>query len=236
MLFLVADCHVTPGSQEEREFREMLEALSRSPHDVVFLGDILDLWIAIPRYEETIHREFAEWCRRESARRRIYFLEGNHEFFVQRHRTDCFTQTAEDELLLDDILFAHGDKIQEGPFGFNRLFLGLCKSWVGLSVLTVMPFGRSFAHFVKRLMGGNHSRPLERIVLPLKRMRRWAEHKTRHSHVQQIILGHFHKPAVLEGLPNGATLRVLPAWKCTRNAALLTSQRTLDIRDWHHLL
>ena len=79
MIFLVADAHLEDGQELDGEFSAMLEALSRTDCDVIFLGDIMDLWIAKPRYEKGCHEAFIRWCREEAAKRKVFFVEGNHE-------------------------------------------------------------------------------------------------------------------------------------------------------------
>ena len=57
-MILIADAHT--GKANVGAFFEMLEAIADTGETVVFLGDIFDLWIGLPRYETDQHRRFLE--------------------------------------------------------------------------------------------------------------------------------------------------------------------------------
>ena len=88
---MIADAHIRRNQSDGGAFFDMLAALEGGPGDVVFIGDMLALWIALPRYENALHRAFLSWCRRQKAHRRIGFVEGNHEFFLARSHATAFT-------------------------------------------------------------------------------------------------------------------------------------------------
>jgi len=46
---IITDAHVHPGFGNAESFFAMLTVLESLPVDVVFLGDVFDLWIALPR-------------------------------------------------------------------------------------------------------------------------------------------------------------------------------------------
>jgi len=110
-MIIITDAHISEAKGNHTIFFKMLECLERNSQDLVFLGDIFDLWIALPRYEETIHRDFISWCRQQKNHRTIGYMEGNHEYFLASERATDFTWCSHDSWLLDDsgILFVHGD-------------------------------------------------------------------------------------------------------------------------------
>ena len=232
MIFVVADAHLEAGDSLDGEFREMLSHLSRTSHDVLFLGDIMDLWVGKERYEQGCHREFLQWCRSELPHRRIYFVEGNHEFFVAGNHAEDFTEAVAGTLMLGRALFQHGHAIQGNPFSFNRLFIPLCKSWFGNLVLTCMPFGCAFANLVKRMLGGRHGEP----VFPRTEVRNWAGRLVASDHtLATLVVGHFHKAGTLD--VGSATCHALPAWKSTGEAALFNpDDNTLTCDNWRRLI
>ena len=77
---VIADAHVDESSAEA--FFNLLGRIEASGVRVIFLGDVFELWIAIPRYEQTMHRRFLDWSRRQ--REKPILIEGNHEFFVNQ--------------------------------------------------------------------------------------------------------------------------------------------------------
>ena len=90
-LLLIADSHVRPGKNSFGAFFQMLSWIETTNYDVVFLGDIMELWIGLKGYEGEIHKRFLSWCAAEKKHRKIYFLEGNHEYFVLPGHARYFT-------------------------------------------------------------------------------------------------------------------------------------------------
>lgn len=89
-MIIIADTHLSPTKGNIPEFFQMLDTFKKNNEDLVFLGDIFDLWIALPRYESDFHRKFLAWCREQRNHRIIGFIEGNHEFFVAEERKSLF--------------------------------------------------------------------------------------------------------------------------------------------------
>ena len=231
MIFLVADAHLEDGQALDGEFSAMLEALSRTDYDVVFLGDIMDLWIAKARYEKGCCQAFVRWCREESARRKVYFVEGNHEFFVASRHREAFTEATAGSLRLGDTLFVHGHLIQGKPWSFNRWFIPLCKSWLGSLVLTLMPCGQAFAGRVKRSLGNRHPTP----VFPEEEVRRWAEPLAAKGGLHELFLGHFHKGGSFA--VGELECHALPPWKYHGEAAIYAPEtHHVTVGNWKELL
>ena len=61
-MIIIADAHVDAAGNNVSDFFQMLQAIEKTDHDVIFLGDIFDLWVALPRYEKDIHRAFSRRC------------------------------------------------------------------------------------------------------------------------------------------------------------------------------
>jgi len=206
-MFIVADAHERAASPKRAEFFQMLDAFRQTGEDVVFLGDIMDLWIALPRYEDDEQAAFIQWCRDMKALgRKVYFVEGNHEFYVAARYADAFAQSNEGELTLDGVKFVHGNMVQGRPLSLNRLYIGLVKSAFGHFFLRWMPFGPSFANWMKRLTG---HRKNARSFLPEQDIRRFMQSQ---DVAAVLCLGHFHT----EGhfcAENGRPCHALPAWK-----------------------
>ena len=231
MIFLVADAHLEDGQELDGKFSAMLEALSRTDYDVVFLGDIMDLWIAKPRYEKGCHEDFIRWCRKEATRRKVFFVEGNHEFFVASNYKGAFSKAVEGSLRLGDALFVHGHAIQGKPWSFNRWFIPLCKSWLGSLVLALMPCGQAFARRVKHSLGNRHPTP----VLPEEEVRRWAAPLATRGEFHELFLGHFHKGG--DFVVGKLQCHALPPWKQGGMAALYAPDtHSVTVGNWKELL
>jgi UDP-2,3-diacylglucosamine pyrophosphatase LpxH len=231
MRLLIADAHIQNGTPQAAEFLQMLEAISQTPHDVVFLGDIIDLWIAIPRYENHQFEDFIQWCRREKERRRLSFLEGNHEFFIARRHAALFGACAVDRLREGDCLYLHGDHVLGKQFGHWLLHF-LTKSLFGICVLSCLPWGPSIANWARRTF--SHGKGATGHF-PQKPVKAWAAAELEQG-VRHIFLGHFHSYHAWR-FSQKRSCTILPAWKAHGEIGLYDEQRgKLTVAPWRRLL
>lgn len=233
-LVLIADAHLSRRRDNLDAFFRMLAALGEGCGDVVFLGDIFDLWIALPRYEKDVHRRFLAWCRRQKDRRRVGFVEGNHEFFVTRAHGGAFTwctpgpwwRSAEGHL------FCHGDLVNRADRAY-RVFRRATKNPLSRVVFGGMPGGPRLAERIKRGMKGVN--PAFRKHLPVEALRTFAEARFEEG-ATRIFMGHFHRSFHYEGLRGGA-LDTLPAWYPEGGVSILgPDDNRLRQGPWQDLL
>ena len=231
-LLLVADAHVSPDTATEQEFRELLAWVATTHYDIVFLGDVLELWIGLKRYSTSSAVEFLEWCACEKNRRRVFFLEGNHEFFVVRHHRDCFTVADADELSLGQMVLAHGDTAQ-GDHAHLR-FRWWSKSCLAHFLLQWMPGAPAIVRRIKRNFERKSAMRDHRY--PQEAVESWGIGCfARHPQAQRIILGHFHCQKE-HRLPDGRQITVLPAWKDSGLIGVLNfTDSELTIQNWRDL-
>lgn len=228
---LIADAHVQSSGISLERFREMLRWIEGTEYDVVFLGDVMDLWVGVPRLQEPHHREFLEWCRREKSRRRILFLEGNHEFFVAAHQGDAFTACAEDGIALGDCLLAHGD-MAAAPRG-HRIFRWWSKSALAHVLLKWMPFAGCVVDLLKRCLE-RHGRK-RKPFFPAAAFTAWAKALLASTPQRTALVGHFHH-AFRTPLANNALAAALPAWKNRGEVALYEPKTgALLFQCWRNL-
>lgn len=236
MLLIVTDAHLLPDTPASEDFWEMLSAVSSGEHDILFLGDVMELWMAISRYEDELHARFVEWARKENRNRKIYFIEGNHEYFVASKYKDAFTDASEDSLRLGRAFFTHGQYIQEAPWGINRLTQRFFKSWFTRLVLRVIPGGETIIRKVKGALGSNGKYP--HPVVPEARIEAWSGRILEgDASVGHLFLGHFHAARTLS-LPGGRTCHVLPPWKQAGEVTLfdLDANRIATAGPWRQVL
>jgi UDP-2,3-diacylglucosamine pyrophosphatase LpxH len=231
MLILIADSHLSENTSNLAEFTKFLEWISSSAHDVCFLGDIMELWIALPKFENAMHKEFLDWCRKEIHRRKIYLAEGNHEFFVAERHVDCFSGSSQDCLHIGSDLFCHGDLIQRHQLD-HLFFRRMSKSRLSFLLLRFLPGARKIVNFILWIMQKKSRR--YSTFLPLPEIHRWCDKKKRLG-VQNIFLGHFHQ-AHQEELAEGIRLFCLPAWKVTQEVAVFDpATRQCSFLHWQEL-
>ena len=229
---LIADAHVMCGGTHESEFRAMLEWLASTDFDLLFLGDIMDLWIAKEGYEDDLQRWFVDWCIREKARRRIVYVEGNHEFFVEDRYDGVIGTVRKSRFQNESLVAEHGHNISITIIGFNRLLIAFFKSRFSCLVLDVIPFGHKLVMFLKKCFGSNGRTFFSE--LPENAMRTWAEKLSSETACKEIFIGHFHNFQEFV-LSNGATLRILPAWKNSQEVLILDNEGKVSLRNWQNI-
>jgi UDP-2,3-diacylglucosamine hydrolase len=233
-LVIVTDAHISRQHGNSDAFFEMLAALEQGAGDVVFLGDIFDLWIALTRYEDALHHRFLSWCRRQKTRRRVAFIEGNHEFFLARQHADAFTWCTPQAWWRDaeGNLFCHGDRINR----FDRRYLAfrkLIKNPIARALIYGLPLGPRLVQHVKEQMKGTNR--AFRKSLPQEQIRQFAENRFREGAVR-IFLGHFHQ-AFHYRPARGRDLYTLPDWHSEGWISVLPGGRgDLQQGPWRELL
>ena len=193
-ILLITDSHLTEHCPERTVFRSLLEKIAESEYDVLFLGDIFDVWIGCTGYESSVHQEFMEWCRREKEKRNLWFIEGNHEFFIHRKRSEYFTGVFPDYALLDDGAFfaAHGDRINYHDTAF-KLLRGVLRnplSYFLLKLFGYTGFGTSFSGEVRKDLRTTNQ--TQRHYFPEAELLE-LEQTLRKKNVTSAVVGHFHR-------------------------------------------
>lgn len=207
-MILIADCHASRHRGNVAEFAQMLEHLARTAHDVVFLGDILEFWIALPGYEQELHRHFLDWCRRESGRRQVGFVEGNHEFFVAHRHAAAFSFCVTDEYV-DGAgrLFVHGDTVNRADRS-HRVLRGVVKSRVIRWAEQTVPGATRIAELIKSHFEARRQTMAK--YYPEAQVQAYADAWFARG-VKAVYMGHFHDARVTE-MPDGRICQVLPSW------------------------
>lgn len=208
-MIIVSDAHVSAQQGNPDAFFRMLRRLEDCVEDIVFLGDIFDLWIALPRYEDELHRRFLRWCERERRRRSIGFVEGNHEYFVTHRRKRFFSWSAEGVHLQagNRTLFCHGDQINRKDVQYLR-FRKLAKNRIVRWMLLALPPGPRVVALLKVKLKATN--PEFRKEIPREEIAAFAEAAFRRG-VRQIFTGHFHRDYRYCN-DQGRCLHALPGW------------------------
>lgn len=219
-MILIADAHVNPAQGTHRPFFRMLEALGDTPEEIVFLGDVFDLWIALPRYEQAVHRRFLAWCRARKTDRKIGYIEGNHEFFLAEEKNDAFTWATSRAGRIDGRgnLFCHGDRINRRDRNYLR-FRRLTKNRIVKQLLRILPSGPFWAETIKKNL--RHTNQAFRKALPREEILRFLR-AAREAGVKRVFAGHFHQEAFFRC--GGTRLHILPDWRTTRRITRFNPQ------------
>lgn len=209
MLVLIADTHVNDGEKGAGEFLRMLQHLSTLPYDICFLGDIFELWIGVSGYEQEIADTLLCWCLAEKQHRRIFLVEGNHEFFIVGRYGSYFSIAAEGVLRYGDLCFCHGDQIPRSSTDL-LLLRRLLKNPVVRLLMGYLPGAQGI---VRRVKNWFYRRSLQRSYsFPRAAIVRWASQQLE-TGGRELFLGHFHRQESGETLSGDGRWHCLPAWK-----------------------
>ncbi len=230
-LILIADTHLLPEANSP-EFFSTLARLHALPREcgVVFLGDVFDMWIALPGYETDAHRTFLAWCREERKRRTIVFLEGNHEFFVSLTHADAFTFAGDGEWRLGDFLATHGDLINRRDWKYRLLRFGVRN----LFARTLLRLGGRLGigpRIVRGIREGLRKTNLRhKKDFPADLAKRWLLSLPPGSFV---AVGHFHRAERIQA--DGRTLEAIPACEPDGTGIMTWRPDAPVCRQWNEL-
>ena len=233
-MILVTDAHISKARGNHTTFFNMLNAIESTAHDLIFLGDIFDLWIALPRYEEDIHTQFTAWCLEQKNTRSIGFLEGNHEFYLADQRSQTFTWCSNDAWWQDDAgtLFVHGDQINRKDWQY-LIFKKLTKNSISKFVFRTLPFGPRIAKSLK--IGLKITNKEFRLQLPRDEIKIFADDRFAEG-IGTVFVGHFHREYSYSS-QKSKNLHVLPDWLGTQKITLYQKHpHKIMTRHWKELL
>ncbi len=233
-MIIVTDAHISKARGNDTAFFKMLKAIESTEHDLIFLGDIFDLWIALPRYETDIHNKFISWCLEQKKNRTIGFLEGNHEYYLASQRGQAFTWCSNDAWWQDDAgtLYVHGDQINRKDRNY-LLFKKLSKNSVSKYILQYLPFGPMIADSLKEGLKKTNSQL--RLQLPWDDIKFFADNRFAEG-IDTIFMGHFHQEYCYAN-QELKKLYVLPDWLGTQKIARFQKNPIkISTRHWSELL
>jgi UDP-2,3-diacylglucosamine hydrolase len=216
-MIIITDAHISMAKGNQAIFFKMLESFEKNNHELIFLGDIFDLWVALPHYEEEIHRDFIAWCRRQKSHRTIGYMEGNHEYYLANERASDFTWCSENAWWRDagGVLFVHGDRVNRKDKKY-LVFRKLVKNTVLKYIICHLPFGPRITHSIKRRLKKTNIK--FRLQLPKAQLENFAQTRFAEG-VKIIFMGHFHQQYLYRN-PDAKELHVLPDWFSTQKVTI----------------
>jgi UDP-2,3-diacylglucosamine pyrophosphatase LpxH len=228
-MIIVSDAHIDESRGNASNFFRMLEAIGKTDHDVVFLGDIFELWIAFPRYEKDYHKRFLAWCKARKQRRAVGFIEGNHEYFIAARRKKYFSWCSDAAARPDanGNLFCHGDQINPRDKNYLR-FRKITKHQHSQIIARFLPFGPLIGAFLKHSL--KHTNPGFRKHLPKEAIAAFAEANFK-AGIHTIFVGHFHLNYQYRNSESNA-LYLVPAW-LNAEQVILYEKETGSISSCH---
>jgi UDP-2,3-diacylglucosamine pyrophosphatase LpxH len=229
-MIIITDSHISKNDGNHIAFFKMLESFEKNDEELIFLGDIFDLWIALPRYEEDIHREFISWCLDQKKYRTIGYMEGNHEYYLADEKARAFTWCTMDAWWRNDdgALFVHGDQINRNDRNY-LIFRKLSKNRIAKFIIRNLPLRPDIVESFKRRLKKTNTR--FRMRLPLKEIEYFAESRFAEG-VDTIFAGHFHQEHLYSN-HESKRLYVLPDWFSTEKVTIYCpTEKMVSLIHW----
>jgi UDP-2,3-diacylglucosamine pyrophosphatase LpxH len=232
-MIIVTDAHISKAAGNHATFFRMLASLEKNHQDLIFLGDIFDLWVALPGYESDIHHDFIEWCREQKKYRTIGFMEGNHEYYLATERAQAFSWCSADAWYRDDAgtLLVHGDQINRRDRNYLT-FRKLLKSRMAKFIMNSLPFGPKYVESFKQRLKQTNTE--FRMHLPREEVKLFAESRFTEG-IDTILVGHFHQE-YLYCNADSKKLYVLPDWFGTQKVTVFNRDtKKVAFIDWKEI-
>ena len=231
-MILIADSHVSKKNDNIADFFSMLDCIAKSHHDIIFLGDIFDLWISIPRYQSEEQIRFLDWCITEKQNRTVGFIEGNRDFFVKDYHSDHFTWCEIGSHAINfnnkkKLMFCHGDGINTKDIRCQFLRKST-KCLFTKFVLKYIPLGPFIAKKLNELTRFKYKGNKRKF--PQKTIEKFATSIFKAKMINHIFTGHFHKN--YEYTNNGNSINVITDWWKTGDVMIINDDGTTQISNW----
>ena len=241
---LVADSHLSGDDSDPAAdgFFAMLDRiasfiLARKKGErpaLVFLGDIFELWIAVRGYENTCHERFLAWCRRYKEEFPVYFIEGNHEFFVTGKYGKDFTFCTADRIERDGTVFLHGDLINLTDWKYRSLRILLRNPFTAFLLYLFAGFGgKVVAEKIRMSLKESNLENKKYFPAAFMEQRAYSLFKDKKG---ILVAGHFHDKHILSSENGLQHIYTLPAWNRENGyIGFLYSDGSITVCPWHNL-
>lgn len=228
-LLVISDAHVSEHHSNVQHFFDDLGQIEKTSWDVMFLGDIFELWVGHKRYESQNHHRFLEWCKTQKENRWIGFIEGNHEFFVTDKYAESFSKSSKNKIVDPErgLRFIHGDLVNRKDKAYLR-FRRLTKNWFSKCFFRLLPFGPTLVDRLRISLKSTNK--AYKIFFPKDEiLSAWRQSDL------SLVMGHFHQPFVQQ--EENTFVMVCPDYLSTNHGVLFSEQGlTWRIDTIRHLI
>jgi UDP-2,3-diacylglucosamine hydrolase len=193
--FFIADSHYPHFGDELVEILKAIHSGNLDSQQLILMGDIFDLLFGCGRYIETFSKEAIELINLLSKEIEVIYLEGNHDFYLEKIFDDVQIYSRERqpvrfELNGKDVMLSHGDRFEMG-LGYEIYTFLIRHPTVlrGLKVIERLIVDKN----IQRLRCKNICREFSKFD---ERVREIVKHYPKES--SMIIEGHYHQGIKLE--------------------------------------
>ena len=218
-VYLIADSHLGDARAPGPEFIAMLRGLSQA-RALVFLGDLFQVWLALPKYWDANTREVLEGFRElQRAGTRTVFVVGNREFFLPRGAAEVKRSNLPFDWIVPGAAIlswagkryglTHGDVVNRRDSQYLK-WRHFSRGRAFEAVFRAMPGGvaRRIAQRLERALSTTNREI--KIQYPADELEAFAG--TVLQGLDGFFIGHFHRDETISVPGQTAALRIVPDW------------------------
>lgn len=218
----ISDAHLNSVDEHTEAFNSLLRKSWEENVEVFLLGDIFDLWFGIKSltfpFQQRVINEIASLAEKGL---RIYYVEGNRDFFLVGSWVEgYFTEISDNELPLrigpKNIMLVHGDRVSREDLKY-RFWKAISKNPIIFRVFSLIPGKIALPVAEAFEKGLKSTNPRFRYHFPEEEGRAYAKEQFKRG-FDIIIMGHFHREKVISPAEydRSRMLVFLPMWKENR--------------------
>lgn len=232
-LWIVADAHGGANADADAELLALLDAAIVARVDVLVLGDLFAVWLAMDEFltpfQRSVIARFRHMMKREQT---VRFVVGNRDYLVregQLHKS--FDEVIEDSA---DILIGtkitrvmHGDRINPDDLWYQR-WHRLTRNGIARRLMRAAPSmmaQRISMRLERKLAGTNQS--YKSGALPTAHLEALSRSAAR-AGVDQVLLGHFHADTTVRA-DDGVDVIIAPAWLDQRRILIAEGDTLISV-------
>jgi UDP-2,3-diacylglucosamine hydrolase len=197
MIAILADSHLGQAPAGLSEFRRAMSQIRAGGASALyFLGDIFQYLIGDRKFSTPLIEAFLSEVREfRSPGRRVYYVEGNRDFFLRGSYLEAeFDRVSREESFQageKSFLMVHGDGINERDWPY-RFWRFVSKNPIARASLNLVPAGAAhrFVSTMERRLADTNFKHKSR--LPVEMIRSFARRRFDRG-ADVVLLGHFHE-------------------------------------------
>lgn len=191
--YFLSDLHLNSNSSDIfLRLEKFLKKISVEDAEVYFLGDVFEFFSPLNSFSLTENLKFFELIKKLKMEKRIFLLEGNHEFFLESHKDDRIIEMFRSPISIKkgkfNIYLSHGDELAGGSI-FNVLFRNFIKSKLFKRFVLLFPqkWIWKLALFLSSLSRRKNFKPSEKLRRNIKKRALKLL-----DYFDMVIVGHSH--------------------------------------------
>lgn len=218
-LYLVADAHLGAAQARPADFLAMLAGLEQA-RMVVFLGDLFQVWLALPRFWDADTRAVLEGFAALRARGvPLVFVMGNREYFLPGDPAEAARRGLPFDHIVHEACMVrwgdrrytltHGDVVNRRDTRYLRWrHISRSRAFEAGFRALPGPVARGLSRYLERTLARTNREV--KVTYPRDELEAFAQAML--VDVDGCFIGHFHRDEVVDVPGEAGSLRIVPDW------------------------